>query len=207
MAHDLLEGEVPEVGVDVQDAVHALEPEQGVLLLRRGDQLRQADLLVGVAVVDLDRSVDLVHEAAVIKMAAGVLEEGAQEFGVEAFLEHVGPERLAVEDDVGVRAARSRDAGTAGHLAGDHLEQHRAVLGAVVQLELGQAAILLVFLRLGRAQREPRPVLGDLAEAAGGALQLHRTLLQVDDAGLLDRERDVVARVLRELIDVLLGDI
>ena len=122
--------------------------------------------------IDLDRAIDLVAEGAVVKVALGVLEEIGEELGVEAFLEHVGAEALAVEDDKGVRAARGRDAGAAGHLARGHLEQHRAVLRAVVQLELGQAAILLALLGLRGAEREAGSVFGDLAEAAGGALEL-----------------------------------
>ena len=206
MAEDLLEREVPEVRVDVQDAFHPLEAQRGRRLFRGPDQLRQPHLLVRVALVDLDRAVDLIDEAAVIEVALGVLEEVGQELGVEALLEHVGPEGLAVEDDVGVRAARGRDAGAAGHLAGDHLEQHRAVLRAVVELELGEPPELLAFLGLRGAEREAGAAFGDLPEAARGALELDRAFLEGDAAGLGDGQRDVVPRVLGELVDVLLGD-
>jgi hypothetical protein len=101
---------------------------------------------------------------------------------------------------------RSRHAGAAGHLAGDHLEEHRAVLRAVVELELTEAAELLSLLRLGGAQREAWAVVGDLAEAAGRALEFDRALLERHPAGFLDRDRDIVARLLRELGDVFRRD-
>ena len=156
--------------------------------------------------VDLDRAIDFVAEGAVVKVALGVLEEIGEELGVEAFLEHVGAEPLPVEDDIGVRATRGRHTGAAGHLACGHLEQHRAVLRAVIQLKLGQAAKFLALLRLRGAEGEAGPILGDLAETAGGALELHRTFLKVDAAGFIDGQGDVVPRVLCELIDILLRD-
>ena len=195
-----------EVGVDVQDAFHPLEAEPRHGFFRGADQFRQPDLLVRIALIDLDRPVDLVAEGAVVKVALGILEEITEELGVEALLEYVGAELLAVKDDIGMRAAGGRHAGAAGHLARDHLEQHRAVLRAVVQLELGEPPELLAFLGLRGAEREAGPVVGDLAEAAGRALELHRTLLERHAAGFFDRERHEVARVLRELGDILRRD-
>ena len=206
VAENLLEGEVTEVGVDVQDAFHPLEAQPRDVFFRGADQFRQPDLLVGVALVGLDRAVDLVAETAVVEMPLGILEEITEELLVEAFLEHVGAELLAVEHHVGVRAAGGRHVGPAGHLTRDHLEQHRPVLRAVVELELGEPPELLALLGLGGAQRESGTFVGDLAEAAGGTLELHRAFLERHAAGFLDRHRDVVARVLRELGDVLRRD-
>jgi len=128
--------------------------------------------------------VDVGVQATVVEVAARVREERTQELGVEPFLEDVDPEHLAVHRHVGVRAARSRHAGGPGDLPGQLLVDHRAVLGAVVQLELGEPVEGLVR-RLGRADGKARARVIDLPETAHGALQFDRAMLQGFLAGLL----------------------
>ena len=102
--------------------------------------------------------------------------------------------------------ARRRDAGLAGHLASDLLMQVGIILGAVIELEFGDAPKLLRLLHLIGANRKPRAVLVNLAEASDGAFDFDRAVFQSCAADFLHRHRDERPRVLQELGDILRRD-
>lgn len=183
MDQDIFDRQVPEVGVDIQDAGEPIAPFGGVAFPEGLGELGDLGLVLRVALIQFEAWVDVRVQAAVVEMPVGVLEEGTKEFAVEPLLDHINPEHLAVHRHVGVGAAGGGDAGGPGDLPGQLLMDHAAVLGAVVQLEFREPMESL-FRRLGGTDGEARARIIDLPETAVATLQLDRAMFQGLLAGL-----------------------
>ena len=84
---DVLHHQIAEVGVDIQDFAHAGGALGSIGFTEGGDEFGQARFFGGVALIALEVGVNVLVQTAVVKVAAGVLEEITEEFAVEAFLE------------------------------------------------------------------------------------------------------------------------
>ena len=151
------------------------------------------------ALVELELAVDILAEAAVVEVAARVLEVPLQEVAVERLLQHIEAEVAPVHHHARVLDARRGLTGAAEDLGGDPLAQQRLVLHRVVEMELREPVP-----RLGVA--EPVDVDGEggtvveLAEAPRRALELHACLRGDHALTLAHDARRVGARLRAELL-------
>ena len=155
--------------------------------------------------VALDEFVEIDPRAAVVEIAAGVVEVALEKVTVDRLLEDIEPEIAVVEENAGVGHARGGDAGLEKQMRAEPFGQERRILGGIVEVELVEAVKAGAGAEAVDVDGKSRLLVEPL-EAPCRALELDGNILE-DGVGI-DRERagDVAPRIVTEPIGGPLGE-